>query len=45
MHRRVVSSLKQIRQLANLRDFLLPRLISGDLVVAEGERIVGRIST
>ncbi len=42
MHRRVVSSLKQIQHLADLRDSLLPKLISGEIVVAEAERIAGR---
>lgn len=42
MHQRVVSSLKQIQQLSDLRDSLLPRLISGELVVADAERIAGR---
>ena len=42
LHRRVVSSLQQIQHLAGLRDSLLPPLISGELVVAEAERIAGR---
>ncbi len=42
MHQRVVSSLKQIQQLSDLRDSLLPRLISGELVVANAERIARR---
>lgn len=42
MHRRVVSSLEQIQHLVDLRDSLLPKLVSGELVVAEAERIVGR---
>lgn len=42
MHQRIVSSLKQIQYLADLRDSLLPKLMSGELVVAEAERIVGR---
>lgn len=42
MHRQIVSSVKQIQQLADLRDSLLPRLISGELVVEEAERIAGR---
>ena len=42
MHQRVVSALKQIRELSDLRDSLLPKLISGELVVADAERIVGR---
>lgn len=42
MHQRVVSSLRQIQYLADLRDSLLPKLISGELVVKEAERIVGR---
>jgi type I restriction enzyme S subunit len=42
MHQRIVSSLKQIQHLSALRDTLLPKLISGELVVAEAERIAGR---
>jgi len=42
-HQRVVSSLKQIQHLADLRDSLLPKLISGEIVVAEAERIAGRV--
>ncbi len=41
-HQRVVSSLKQIQHLADLRDSLLPKLISGEIIVAEAERIAGR---
>ncbi len=41
-HQRVESSLKQIQHLANLRDSLLPKLISGEIIVAEAERIAGR---
>jgi type I restriction enzyme S subunit len=42
LHERVVSSLRQILHLAAIRDALLPRLISGELAVAEAERIAGR---
>ncbi len=42
MHKRIVSSLHQIQQLVDLRDSLLPKLVSGELVVAEAERIAGR---
>lgn len=42
MHQRVVSSLRQIQHLAAIRDALLPVLISGELEVAEAERIAGR---
>lgn len=41
-HQRVVSSLKQIQHLADLRDSLLPKLISGDLAIAEADRIAER---
>jgi len=42
MHQRLVSSLKQIQYFAGLRDSLLSKLISGEIVVAEAERIAGR---
>ncbi len=42
LHQRVVSSLIQIQHLVAVRDSLLPKLISGELVVTEAERIVGR---
>lgn len=42
MHQRIVSSLKKIQYLADLRDSLLPKLISGELRVPDAERIVGR---
>jgi len=42
MHQRVVSSLKQIQHLVDLRDALLPKLISGELRVPEAERIAAR---
>ncbi|MBU4010798.1 MAG: restriction endonuclease subunit S, partial [Proteobacteria bacterium] len=42
-HQRVVLSLRQIQHIAALRDTLLPKLLSGELVVAEAERIVGRV--
>ncbi|HON93912.1 MAG TPA: restriction endonuclease subunit S [Sedimentisphaerales bacterium] len=41
-HQRVVSSLRQIQHLADLRDSLLPKLISGELRVPDAERIAGR---
>ena len=41
-HQRVVSSLKQIEHLAELRDGLLPKLISGEIRVKEAEKIVGK---
>jgi len=37
-----VSRSLECRQLANLRDTLLPRLVSGELPIPEAERIVGR---
>ncbi|MFH1892666.1 MAG: restriction endonuclease subunit S [Candidatus Zixiibacteriota bacterium] len=42
LHQRVVSSLRQILHLADLRDTLLPKLVSGELRVPDAERIVGR---
>ena len=42
IHKRVVSSLRQIQQLAAIRDALLPKLISGELTVAEAEQIAAR---
>ena len=42
MHQRIVSSLKQIQHLSELRDTLLPKLISGELRVPVAERIAGR---
>jgi len=42
MHQRIVSSLKQIQHLSELRDTLLPKLISGELRVPDAERIAGR---
>jgi len=42
MHLRVVASIKQIQILAAIRDTFLPKLISGELRVPDGERMVGR---
>jgi type I restriction enzyme S subunit len=42
MHARIDESINESHTLAALRDTLLPRLISGELRVAEAERIVGR---
>lgn len=39
---RVRSAMVQCRMLSGLRDALLPKLISGELQVADAERIVGR---
>lgn len=39
---RIETNEEQIRLLASIRDTLLPKLISGELVVAEAERIAGR---
>jgi len=38
----LVSRAIECRRLANLRDALLPRLISGELRLLDAERIVGR---
>jgi type I restriction enzyme S subunit len=40
IHKRVVSSLRQIKHLAAIRDALLPKLISGELRVPDAERIL-----
>jgi len=42
LYRRVVSNDRESRNLAALRDALLPKLISGELRLHETERIVGR---
>jgi type I restriction enzyme S subunit len=42
-HKRVVSNLLQVHFLSNIRDTLLPKLISGELRVNDAERIVGRV--
>jgi type I restriction enzyme S subunit len=41
-HARVVSNEREARALADLRDILLPRLISGELRVADVGRLVGQ---
>jgi len=38
IHQRIVASLKQIQQLAEIRDTLLPKLLSGELRIEEAER-------
>jgi type I restriction enzyme S subunit len=40
LHERVIQSRLQMRTLAELRDTLLPRLISGKLRVPEAEKLV-----
>jgi len=42
MHARMHESINESRTLAGLRDTLLPKLISGELRVADAERIVGK---
>jgi type I restriction enzyme S subunit len=42
LHRRVVACERQSATLAALRDALLPNLISGELRIADAEKIVGR---
>jgi type I restriction enzyme S subunit len=42
LHQRLVSNLRQVFYLADIRDSLLPRLISGELRLLDAERIVGR---
>lgn len=42
VHQRIVTSLKQIHHLAEIRDALLPRLISGEIFIEDAEAIVGR---
>jgi type I restriction enzyme S subunit len=39
---RVVASIRESATLADLRDLLLPKLISGELRVPDAEKIVGR---
>jgi len=42
IHQRLVSNLRQVLNLAYIRDTLLPKLISGELRLPDAERIVGR---
>jgi type I restriction enzyme S subunit len=42
LYSRVVSNERESRTLAALRDALLPKLLSGEIRVADAERIVGR---
>lgn len=43
LFKRVSSNIQQIRNLTNLRDTLLPKLISGDLRVPEAEQMVAEL--
>ena len=43
MFSRITATMMQSRTLAALRDTLLPKLISGELRVADAERIAGRV--
>ena len=42
LYQRLVSNLRQVLHLADIRDSLLPMLISGELRVPDAERIIGR---
>jgi type I restriction enzyme S subunit len=42
LYRRVVANLRQVDHLVEIRDALLPRLVSGELQVPDADRIVGR---
>lgn len=42
LRQRLVANVRESRTLADVRDILLPRLISGELRVKEAKRIIGR---
>ena len=44
LHSRVVANVKESATLAELRDTLLPRLVSGELRVQDAERLVGEVA-
>jgi type I restriction enzyme S subunit len=40
LHKRIVSNIRESQNLATLRDFLLPKLMSGEIRVKEAEKMV-----